>query len=66
MAPYVDDEKVQREVFAKLRRVRESIEGAGLRLPELSMGMSGDYGAAVAEGATILRLGTALFGERQK
>jgi pyridoxal phosphate enzyme (YggS family) len=66
MAPYVDDERVQRAVFARLRRIQESLEGAGLRLPELSMGMSGDYGAAVAEGATILRLGTALFGERQK
>ena len=66
MAPFVDDEQVQRGVFAELRRVRENLEEAGLRLPELSMGMSGDYRAAVAEGSTILRLGTVLFGERPK
>jgi pyridoxal phosphate enzyme (YggS family) len=66
MAPFVDDERLQRRAFAELRAVRERIEGAGLGLPELSMGMSGDYRAAVAEGATILRLGTVLFGERQK
>ncbi len=64
MAPFVDDERVQRKVFADLRRVREDLEAAGLRVPQLSMGMSGDYQAAVAEGATILRLGTVLFGER--
>ncbi len=66
MAPFVDDERVQRGVFAELRRVRETLEALGLGLPELSMGMSGDYRAAVAEGATILRLGTVLFGERPK
>lgn len=66
MAPFVDDERVQRRVFGDLRRVRESLEASGLRLPELSMGMSGDYRAAVAEGATILRLGTVLFGDRPK
>lgn len=64
MAPYVDDESIQRRTFAELRRVREQLDSAGLRLPELSMGMSGDYRAAVAEGATMLRLGTVLFGER--
>ena len=53
-------------VFAGLRRVRDTLEATGLGLPELSMGMSGDYRAAVAEGATILRLGTVLFGERPK
>jgi hypothetical protein len=66
MAPFVVDERVQRGVFAELRRVRETLEALGLGLPELSMGMSGDYRAAVAEGATILRLGTVLFGERPK
>lgn len=45
--------------FAALRRL-----GGDLRLPELSMGMSGDYEAAVSEGATIVRIGRALFGER--
>jgi pyridoxal phosphate enzyme (YggS family) len=64
MAPLTDDERMQRRVFGDLRRLRESLEGQGYRLPELSMGMSGDYPAAVAEGATMLRLGTVLFGGR--
>lgn len=64
MAPFTDDEAMQRRVFGGLRRLREELERAGFRLPELSMGMSADYRAAVAEGATILRLGTVLFGER--
>ncbi|MFQ6046637.1 MAG: YggS family pyridoxal phosphate-dependent enzyme, partial [Gemmatimonadales bacterium] len=56
MAPYTDDESLQRRVFAAMRRLREDLTRAGLSVPELSMGMSGDYRAAVAEGATILRL----------
>jgi uncharacterized pyridoxal phosphate-containing UPF0001 family protein len=64
MAPFTDDERVQRRVFAGLRTVRDRLETGGYDLPELSMGMSGDYRAAVAEGATLLRLGTVLFGER--
>lgn len=64
MAPFTDDEKEQRRVFRGLRDLRDRLERDGLRLPELSMGMSGDYRAAVAEGATLLRLGTVLFGTR--
>jgi len=64
MAPFTDDAATQRRVFGGLRRLRDQLEQGGLRLPELSMGMSGDYRAAVAEGATIVRLGTVLFGER--
>jgi pyridoxal phosphate enzyme (YggS family) len=64
MAPFTHDERVQRDVFSGLRRLRERLESSGSRLPELSMGMSGDYRQAVAEGATMLRLGTVLFGER--
>jgi PLP dependent protein len=66
MAPFTDDERVQREVFGSLRRLQGRLQGEGLHLPELSMGMSGDYRAAVAEGATMVRLGTVLFGERQE
>jgi hypothetical protein len=65
MAPLTDDERVQRVTFGELRKMRESIARSGLQLSDLSMGMSGDFRAAVAEGATILRLGTILFGERQ-
>jgi len=64
MAPLTDDERVQRRIFGDLRRLRESLQAQGHRLPELSMGMSGDFPAAVAEGATMLRLGTVLLGER--
>jgi len=64
MAPWTDDERLQRRAFAALRRLREDLGGHGIAAPELSMGMSGDYRAAVAEGATLLRLGTVLFGER--
>ncbi len=66
MAPFTDDEKVQRETFALVRRLRDDLASSGLEVPELSMGMSADFRAAVAEGATILRLGTVLFGERPK
>lgn len=66
MAPFTDDESVRRSTFSRLRVTREHLEGEGLVLPELSMGMSNDYAAAVAEGATILRLGTVLFGERPR
>ena len=52
-----------RHAFARLRALRDAIESsAGLRLPELSMGMSGDFEAAIAEGSTMVRVGTALFG----
>ncbi len=64
MAPLTDDERVQRRVFGALRRLRERLAEQGLSVPQLSMGMSADYPAAVAEGATIVRLGTVLLGER--
>lgn len=64
MAPFTSDERAQRAAFGMLRELRDAAARGGRRLPELSMGMSGDFGAAVEEGATILRLGTVLFGER--
>ena len=64
MAPFSDSEREQRSVFEALRLLREKLEAEGFDLPELSMGISNDYRTAVAEGATILRLGTVLFGER--
>jgi pyridoxal phosphate enzyme (YggS family) len=54
-----------RRTFASLRRLRDESKGRGHQLPELSMGMSGDFAIAVEEGATMVRLGTVLFGERQ-
>lgn len=64
MAEFSDAERVQRAAFGQLRRLRDTMIGEGHELPELSMGMSGDYGAAVEEGATMLRLGSILFGSR--
>jgi pyridoxal phosphate enzyme (YggS family) len=55
---------LQREPFARLRRIQEDLQPEGLSLDTLSMGMSGDFRAAIFEGATIVRIGTALFGER--
>jgi pyridoxal phosphate enzyme (YggS family) len=64
MAAFSDDESVQRPAFARLRSLRDRMTSRGFSLPELSMGMSGDYAVAIEEGATMLRLGTALFGAR--
>lgn len=60
----VDDEAGQRAPFRQLREIFETIRAAGLPLDTLSMGMSHDLEAAIAEGATIVRIGTAIFGER--
>jgi pyridoxal phosphate enzyme (YggS family) len=65
MAPFTGEERVQRDAFCRLRLLRDRLQAEGFHMPELSMGMSGDYKAAVAEGATLVRLGTVLFGERQ-
>ena len=65
MAAFTADEREQRRAFALLRTLRDRGRGAGHPLVELSMGMSGDFGAAVEEGATMLRLGTILFGARE-
>ena len=64
MAAFTEDEDRQRAAFRQLRELREAEQRRGVRLPELSMGMSGDYLVAVEEGATMVRLGTLLFGER--
>jgi len=65
MAPLTSDVSAQRAAFARLRAERDRMHAAGHALPELSMGMSADYPVAVEEGATMVRLGTLLFGERQ-
>lgn len=64
LAELTDDPGRQRAAFARLRALRDEAAVRGHALPELSMGMSGDYAVAVEEGATIVRLGTVLFGER--
>ena len=64
MAPYSADAGVQRQVFRQLRQLRDGLATPDLPLAVLSMGMSGDFEIAVEEGATMVRLGTVLFGER--
>jgi hypothetical protein len=64
MAPLDADEAVLRRVFAGARDAREMLESAGHPAFELSMGMSSDFEIAVEEGATMIRLGTVLFGAR--
>jgi pyridoxal phosphate enzyme (YggS family) len=65
IAPLSDDPEVARRTFANLRTIRDQLAARfGIALPELSMGMTGDLAAAIAEGSTMLRVGTALYGER--
>ena len=69
MAPFFPQEKIEetRPFFRNLRELRDAMEVEfGAKFPRLSMGMSGDYPIAVEEGATWVRLGTVLFGERPK
>ena len=67
MAPYEAPEKELRLIFSGLRKLRDSLSSNfGIPLPELSMGMSGDFEAAIKEGSTIVRVGTAIFGERTR
>jgi len=58
------DEQVQRKAFRQLKQLSDAIQAAGITLDTLSMGMSADMHAAIAEGSTMLRIGTAIFGNR--
>jgi PLP dependent protein len=64
MAPYTTDERILRATFAGARSAGARLRAAGLPASELSMGMSNDFECAVEEGATMVRLGSVLFGER--
>jgi PLP dependent protein len=68
MPPFFDDPDRARSYFARLRELREKLNACGAltsEMTELSMGMTGDYEVAVEEGATLVRIGTALFGPRR-
>lgn len=68
MPPFFDDPEDARPYFIKLRELRDEIEKQsieGVSMEELSMGMSNDFEVAIEEGATMVRVGTAIFGERQ-
>ncbi len=63
--PYFEDKEKSRPYFARLREMKEKLEkDYQIKLPHLSMGMSHDFDIAIEEGATIVRIGTAIFGER--
>lgn len=67
MPPFFDDPEAARPYFSELRRLSEviaSLQIKGVEMAELSMGMSGDFETAIQEGATLVRIGTAIFGER--
>jgi pyridoxal phosphate enzyme (YggS family) len=67
MPPWFSDPEAVRPYFRDLRELRERLrDQRGLPLPELSMGMSDDYAVAVEEGATLVRVGTAIFGRRPR
>ncbi len=67
MPPYFNAPEKVRPFFRRLRQLRDRIAGmnlSGVTMDELSMGMTGDFEAAIEEGATLVRIGTAIFGER--
>jgi len=65
IVPYLDNPEDTRPYFKKLANLKNKANKKGLNLTELSMGMTNDYQVAIEEGATIVRIGTALFGERK-
>ncbi len=64
MPPHFDDPEKARPYFKRLRELGDKFRNEGLDLPELSMGMSNDFEVAIEEGSTMVRIGTAIFGER--
>lgn len=64
IAPYIDDAEKLRSIFQRTREIRDQIQASIPTCTDLSMGMTGDYVLAVEEGATHIRIGRKLFGER--
>ncbi|MEK7689183.1 MAG: YggS family pyridoxal phosphate-dependent enzyme, partial [Deltaproteobacteria bacterium] len=67
--PFFENPEMSRPYFTELRRLAEKIRREAIPnviMKELSMGMSHDFEVAIEEGATIIRIGTAIFGERQR
>lgn len=64
MAPYTDDEIIIRKSFGSLKNIFSNLNAKGFKLRDLSMGMSHDFEIAIEEGATIVRIGTAIFRSR--
>jgi pyridoxal phosphate enzyme (YggS family) len=67
LPPFAPEAETSRQYFIALRKLRDQLEAEfDVRLPQLSMGMSGDFPIAIEEGATLVRVGTAIFGERSR
>ena len=66
IGPFLPDPEASRPAFKGLNSLRESLTRDGVNLPCLSMGMTNDFEVAIEEGATLIRIGTAIFGQRQK
>ena len=67
LPPLAPEAEASRQYFIALRKLRDQLEAEfEVRLPQLSMGMSGDFPIAIEEGATLVRVGTAIFGERSR
>jgi len=66
MPPYFESPELSRPYYIQLRALKEGMTRKGIFLKELSMGMSNDFEIAIEEGATYVRVGTAIFGERKK
>jgi uncharacterized pyridoxal phosphate-containing UPF0001 family protein len=65
MPPYFDSPEMSRPYYIRLRELKEKMEKEGIPMKELSMGMSNDFEIAIEEGATYVRVGTAIFGPRK-
>jgi uncharacterized pyridoxal phosphate-containing UPF0001 family protein len=65
MPPFSENPENARPYFRELKRFKDEAGKKGFRLSELSMGMSHDFEVAIEEGATMVRIGTAIFGERK-
>jgi pyridoxal phosphate enzyme (YggS family) len=65
MPPYFDSPEMSRPYYIKLRELKERLGREGIPIKELSMGMSNDFEIAIEEGATYVRVGTAIFGQRK-
>jgi pyridoxal phosphate enzyme (YggS family) len=65
MPPYFDSPELSRPYYIRLRELKEHMESEGISMKELSMGMSNDFEIAIEEGATYVRVGTAIFGPRK-
>ena len=65
MAPFTDEENKIRKSFSELRKLKDKLNNQGFDLKELSMGMTDDFEIAIEEGSSMLRIGSAIFGQRE-